>query len=198
MLSLHTITTYDNFAIAQSPISISTAILFAVNACNNYECTPTYPLIHHPDALQGFKDFMNSDFMLGPIQTRVKAANTSINMQPDSSILEGYMVDMKGSVNQIKNVDFNNITASIRRFNSSLSTLGCVGGVINMLIVDINTSLVILPPDMQPVFDIWDDLQPQIANVSSQQASLQSGIDAITDLNSTLDGLPNFDEIIQQ
>jgi hypothetical protein len=149
------------------------------------------------NSMTGFKEFLSKDLMLGAIQSRVSRANLSISMQPNPAILESYMVEMNSSVAQIKAIDFQNITDSIREFNSSLGSIGCIGGVIGM-VAAINTSLVILPDEVSAVFDLWDDIKPQIDNITSQQDSLQSGVDAITDLNGTLDSLPDFDAIIAQ
>ncbi|XXQ37771.1 SSD domain-containing protein [Plasmodiophora brassicae] len=146
-------------------------------------------------ALRGFKAFLATDFHLPQIQTAVKAANLSIAIQPSSLTLLTYMTAMNTSVAKIKSMDFAGLIGVIQLFNSSLTRINCIGDIIGM-ITRINTTLVILPASIGSVVTVWHDLQPQIANLTSQQQSMSSGVTAIRGLNSTLGNLPDFNAII--
>ncbi|KMS65467.1 hypothetical protein BVRB_035700, partial [Beta vulgaris subsp. vulgaris] len=114
----------------------------------------------------------------------VRSANMSIAAQPSPLKLLKYMTDMKASVAQIKAVNFSGMIDSIQSFNRTIGELNCVSGLMDM-IININTSLVVLPSSISQVTDMWDQVKPQIANMSSQQASLQSGVDSIKKMNSS-------------
>lgn len=89
------------------------------------------------------------------------------------------------------------LRSSLITFNKSITVISCLSNIIDQL-KNINNTLLILPSSVDKVFEVYNDVQNQVANLTKYQTDITNGVANLDNLNSSLASLPDFDNIVRQ
>jgi len=152
--------------------------------------TDTTRMQDHFLAIQQVVDDMN----LAVLLDAVTATNTSLSALPSLSALADTLNRMNQTVSEVRAIDIDLLLDDLEAFNQSLTLLDCIDPLFDRLTL-INTTVVILPDELSEIFDLKVKLDAQLDELGDLSHKINTGRDALLELNATLDSLPDFDDI---